>query len=177
MWDKIKSSGMFVFGLTLIPILLGLAILPFLIYGLYIYGIAHFSSWLNLNLINLISWFDVNLMPWLNFISGIASIIAVLVLFPLAFIKRTRNLASNGLLLTSYIFGIDLWVWSLIITNHLWGILAVYIGLLILGVGIIPIAMLAILFNGLWLQLGETIFLSTLIVGVYLLSKYVARKA
>lgn len=40
------------------------------------------------------------------------------------------------------------------LTLALWGVVAVVIGLILLGVGVVPIAMLATLLNGMWAELG-----------------------
>lgn len=63
----------------------------------------------------------------------------------------------------------------------LWGGIAVFIGLFLLGVGVVPIAMLATLFNGMWSTLGELFLLLILtfgsrFLGIYLVEKYEAQK-
>jgi len=75
------------------------------------------------------------------------------------------------------VFGLFLWVLGLIPTYHLWGGLAVFLGLFLFGVGVVPVAMLATLFKGMWLQFGELVFLTALVFGVRAYSMYVAQKA
>ena len=43
---------------------------------------------------------------------------------------------------------------GLLLTWMLWGGFAVMIGLFLCGVGVVPMAMLATLFSGMWLELG-----------------------
>lgn len=43
---------------------------------------------------------------------------------------------------------------GLLLSWELWGPIAVIIGLFIFGIGVVPIAMLATLFNGMWIELG-----------------------
>ena len=155
MREKIKGAGWIVLGL-------GFFVLFALLIGLFISGSA---------------WLGTKVYPWLVAISSIALASTALVLLPLSFIRRTRSFASVSLMVASYVFGLSLWVWGLLLTYHLWGAWAVFLGLFILGVGVVPIAMLATLFKGMWPQLGELIFLTLLVFGVRAYSFYVAQKA
>ena len=155
MWEKIKGAGTFVLGL-------GFIVLMALIVGLFIHGGA---------------WLGAKVYPWLVSISLITLVVTVLVLFPLSLIHRARGFASVSLLIASYVFGLSLWVWGLLLTYHLWGAGAVFLGLFLFGIGVVPIAMLATLFNGMWPQLGELVILTVLVLGVRAYSMYVAQKA
>jgi len=155
MWEKIKGAGWVVLGL-------GFFVLIALLIGLFIHGGA---------------WLGAKVYPWLVSISSIALVITALILLPLSFIRRTRGFASVSLMGTSYVFGLSLWVWGLLLTYHLWGAWAVFLGLFFLGFGVVPIAMLATLFKGMWPQLGELLFLTVLVFGVRTYSFYVAQKA
>ena len=79
---------------------------------------------------------------------------AIIVLTPLALISRTRHWAGLGFFISSYVFGLTGWFMGLLLTWTLWGSLAVLIGLFIFGIGVVPIAMLATLFDGMWAELG-----------------------
>lgn len=155
MWEKIKGAGALVLGLGFIVFLA-------LLIGLFIQGGA---------------WLGAKVYPLLVYISSIALFITVFILIPLSFIRSTRGFASVGLLAASYVFGLALWVWGLLLTYHVWGAWAVFLGLFIFGVGVVPIAMLAALLSGMWPQLGELIFLTVLVFGVRAYSFYVAQKA
>lgn len=80
-------------------------------------------------------------------------------------------------MISSYVIGLALWVWALILTYVLWGLWAVVIGLFFMGVGIVPIAMLATLFKGMWPQLGQLVLGLVLVFGIRAYSLYVAQKA
>lgn len=144
MWEKIKGAGWVV-------LCLGFFVLIVLLIGLFIHGGA---------------WLGAKVYPWLESISSVALVVTVLILLPLSFIHRTRGFASVSLLVVSYVFGLSVWVWGLLLTYHLWGAWAVFLGLFFLGVGVVPIAMLATLFKGMWPQLGELIFLTVLVFGL-----------
>ena len=74
-------------------------------------------------------------------------------------------------------FGFTLWVWGLLLTYDLWGAIAVLVGLVLLGVGVVPIAMLATLFKGMWLTLGELVLLTVLTFGTRFAGAWAASKA
>jgi hypothetical protein len=159
MWEKIKGAGAVVLGwgfILLIVFLISLLI------GLFVHGGA---------------WLGAKVYPWLESISSITFVVTLLILLPLSFIQRTRGFASISLLVASFVFGLFLWVLGLILTYHLWGGLAVFLGLFLFGVGVVPVAMLATLFKGMWLQFGELVFLTALVFGVRAYSMYVAQKA
>jgi len=115
-----------------------------IISGIFIYGAT---------------WVSAKLLPWFTDLSLFVFIIVIFILLPLAISKSTRELSSIGLFIASYVFGITLWMKSLLLTIKIWGVSAVVIGLIFLGVGIVPIAMLATLIKGMWNHFFELIFL------------------
>lgn len=144
MGEKLKEFGMLVFGLVIT-----LAV-PLLIF-LFIHGGA---------------WLSERLYPWLVRIATFAFGLVVFVLLPLAIFKKTRRFAGGGLIIASITFGATLWVWSLLLTYYIWGAWAVFIGIFIMGIGVVPIAMLATLLNGMWSQLFQLILLLVLTFGI-----------
>ena len=80
-------------------------------------------------------------------------------------------------MIASLVFGFTLWVWGLLFTYHLWGAIAVFIGLFLMGVGVVPIAMLATLFKGMWSTLGELVLLTVLTFGTRFAGAWTAAKA
>jgi hypothetical protein len=154
MWEKLKEVGWSVLGFAFFVVIA-------LLVGLFIHGGA---------------WLGEKLYPWLVGISSLAIAILIFVLLPLAIFRKTRAFAGNGMMISSWVFGITLWVWGLILTYHLWGALAVFIGLFLLGVGVVPIAMLATLFKGMWPTLGELVLLTILTFGTRLAGAFVITK-
>lgn len=155
MWEKLKGG---------MGVLLGLGVMVALVFvgALLIEGGARLS---------------VVVYPWLSRAAGIAFTVALFVLFPMSFIRPARSFSSAGLMISSYVIGLALWVWALILTYVLWGLWAVVIGLFFMGVGIVPIAMLATLFKGMWPQLGQLVLGLVLVFGIRAYSLYVAQKA
>jgi len=104
-------------------------------------------------------WVADRILPDLIYFSIIVLAFDVIICLPLSFFDKTKEFAGKGFLYSSYFFGAVLWLWSLVIAFNLWGWVAIVIGLLLFGVGVVPIAFLAALFAGLWSTLGYLILL------------------
>jgi len=63
------------------------------------------------------------------------------------------------------VFGATLWMEGLLLTLAIWGVGAVFIGLFLAGVGVVPIAMLATLIKGMWGPLIELVLLTIMTFG------------
>src|SRR2546425_279886 len=111
-------------------------------------------------------WLSAKLYPWLVTLNGLTFAITVFVLLPNAVFSSVPRFAGNGMFIASYVFGATLWVWSLLVTYTLWGGPGLAMGLFLAGVGVVPLAMLATLFNGLWSVLGELVLGLILTLGV-----------
>jgi|HigsolmetaAR206D_1030411.scaffolds.fasta_scaffold08920_3 hypothetical protein len=95
-------------------------------------------------------WVSKHLLPWLTVTSFVVFAIVIFVLLPLAIPRATRGFSSISMLIASYVFGATLWMFGLLLTYFTWGVVAVIIGLVFFGVGVVPIALLATLFKGMW---------------------------
>ncbi len=100
----------------------------------------------------------------------------VVVLLLLSIIPDLRKITSSSIFICSYIFGATLWLISLYYTYSLWGILGVIIGFLFLGIGMIPLAMLALLLHALFIDLGILILLVVLVFVFRFLSVWISSK-
>jgi hypothetical protein len=49
---------------------------------------------------------------------------------------------------------LDIWVWSAVTTYRLWGTIALVIGLLLGGIGVVPIALIATVVASEWVVFG-----------------------
>ena len=105
------------------------------------------------------------LIPWLYLASGLAFLINVVIFLPMTIFRKTRELAGVCMFFSSYVFGLTLWFLGLLLTYVIWGGFAVFIGLFLAGVGVVPVAMLATLFKGLWGPFGILIGLTVLTFG------------
>lgn len=84
---------------------------------------------------------------WANTLSGIVLFICLLILLPMAFIRRTRGKAAVGFLVSSYIFGTSIWFNSFIVAYSTLGGLWLLFGLIMGGVGVIPLAVIGLIWK------------------------------
>ena len=96
-------------------------------------------------------WIADTILPAIQLVSGFTFFLNLLVFLPLCFIKKTRGFSAVVMYISSYIFGLELWLRSLLFTYILWGGFWVTVGLLFAGAGVLPMALLATAFNGHWL--------------------------
>lgn len=155
MWDKIK-------GVTAVAIGIAVLFVGALLIALFIHGGA---------------WLAGKIYPWLVTVSTIALAVVIFILLPLVLFQKTRGFSAAGLMIAAFVFGFTLEVWSLLLTYHLWGAIAVYIGIFFFGVGVMPIAMLATVFKGMWSTFGELVLLTVLTFGTGFAGTWAAAKA
>ena len=82
-------------------------------------------------------------LPFYSF----AFAVALFVLLPLTIWRKTRGAAGTGLLITSYIFGLTTWLLGAAVTFGSFGWFGLIVGLLILGVGVVPLAIIGAFFK------------------------------
>lgn len=121
----------------------------FMLCSIVVYIIAYGSAWLS-----------QKLFPFLCVLTWITLGLVVFIFLPLAIPRRTRSFAGMALIGASFVFNITLWVMSLLVTLEIWGWGASFWGIMT-GIGIVPIAMAATLFNGI---LGSFIILVLLAI-------------
>ena len=110
-------------------------------------------------------WASRHLLGPLIAIGWIALGVNILILLPLSIFKRLRGFTGAGIFLSSYIFGLISWLLGFVLTYALWGLWAVIVGILFLGGGVVPIALLATLFKGLWVPFFTLIVLTAITFG------------
>lgn len=116
------------------------------------------------------AWASSKLLPLFIFFTVIVFFLDLLVFLPLAIFKATRGISSMALFLSSYLFGVTLWIEGLVITLTLWGWVAAVIGLFVLGVGVVPMALFATVMNGEWKGFWEMILLGVITFGARLIA-------
>ena len=144
--------------------------------GTYALGLVIMLAFLALPVLFIVGGVVVaeKILPWLMLLSMLALVFNIVILLPLALIPPSRPWAGLGFFISSYIFGLTGWFMGLLLTWMLWGGLAVIIGLFIMGIGVIPIAMLATLFNGMWIELGLLFLAVVLTFGLRILGMTLA---
>lgn len=122
-------------------------------------------------------WLGAIVLPWLSIIMWLVFILNVIIFLPLGIFKKTRSVSAFGFVMSSYVYGLTLWFWALLLTYLIWGTTAVFIGLFIAGMGVVPIAILATALNGEWAITGQIILLLVLTFGSRMLGFYFAERA
>jgi hypothetical protein len=120
-------------------------------------------------------------IEYLPTIFGCSITISSLIITPLAFIPASRGISGNGFVFVSYAFWFISWLFSMAYVYLEWGFLPLVIGILMGGVGVVPIAFILSIFDGAWGVLGN-IFLLTILtfagrgLGFWLIEKAADRE-
>lgn len=122
-----------------------------------------------INMIDFIQYYIPHIFNWVLWID-------VLVFLPLILIKKIRPYLGFGFGISASIMGMVLWIQSCIIVYDYWGLAAVILGFIFAVVGMIPLALIALLVNGNWATIGTLLILMTctaiaVILGIVLISK------
>ena len=125
------------------------------------------------------SIFDLSVVAY-TFLLPLAWIgvaILIVIFLPISFMQGTKSFAGKGIFTMSYLFGVTTWLLSCIITFATWGVAGLIIGLFFLGVGVVPMAILASFIMLKSLSMGLSIIVmaaltfGTRLYGIYLLSE------
>ena len=112
------------------------------------------------------AWLADKAYPILIVLFLLALVVTVFILLPLAIFRKTRGFAGVGIYVTSYVYGLTVWVWSLLLTYTLWGGFGVVIGILMGGVGIVPLSVVACLFKGMFSTAFQVVLLAAFVFAV-----------
>ncbi|MGN8547106.1 DUF4339 domain-containing protein [Bradyrhizobium sp. 13971] len=96
------------------------------------------------------AWASDRLLPYVILAAEWAIAICVVILAPLSAFRKTRIVSAFGFFAASYIFGTCLWMIGLLTAYFYWGLKSIIIGMCLFGAGVVPVALLASLFNGDW---------------------------
>jgi hypothetical protein len=153
--EFLKSIGGFILGVVLLVAFLVLV-------DLFLYGSA---------------WLSDKVLPILNLIVAASFFILLLIVLPLSIFRKCRGWCAVAFIYWSYLCGLSLWMFSLLVTLNLWGLTAAIIGLLFMGIGVFPVALLACIFKGEWSILFQLLLQLALLIGCRLYGFYLAHKA
>lgn len=121
-----------------------------------------------------------NLFQWLvnitGFLASLALLVVLFLLLPLSVPRRTRAVAGHGMYIVSWVWGVALWMAATAMLLNLWGGWGFVIGVLLLGVGSVPVAAVASLIHGEWTYLGALAVGVVLVFGLRAFSVWVLRK-
>lgn len=121
--------------------------------------------------------FSVWVLKWTFPAFTITFLLSLILLAPLSLIPPTRGFSAIGFMVASFAFGAIPWIWGMAYTYSVWGLFAVIVGLVLLGVGVVPIAMFAALVHGDWSNLGLFLITAAIMIGCRVLANWLAQKA
>jgi len=115
--------------------------------------------------------------PLISDIAFLVFLFDLIIALPLSFFRKTKRFSGTTIFYSSYVFGLQLWLSGLMLTLQIWGIWAALIGILLLGVGVVPIAMIATLLNGMWSEFFQLLLSIILVFGSRILGTYLLGKS
>jgi len=122
------------------------------------------------------TWVAITVLPSLNQILIYLGGICILLLLPLALIKKTRIISVIGLQITAFLSCIYLWLVSLLLVYDYWGAVGCFFGIALGFIGIIPLAFIATMVNGDWSLTGDLTYNLVSIIILYSLMAWILNK-
>lgn len=149
--EKVKGAGAMLGGVILLLVIIAVPIM-------LIRGLAEISVWA---------------LDWIPDTIGWATFVAV-ILVPLGVIPATRGLAGLAYSAIAMAYLVCLWLYAMAFTYLEWGLVALIIGIMLAGVGVILTGGLAALFAGEWTGLANIGILFLFVIGANLLGTWLS---
>lgn len=124
-------------------------------------------------LLVVLGWVSELVLPLLIRVITPLLTLTILILLPLTHIKTTRYRAGTWMYLGSFVYALAAWMLGFLITLEYWGVFAVILGLVLLGIGVVPLGIAAALVHADWTALLGITGLSLTAWG----SRYIALRA
>lgn len=113
----------------------------------------------------------------LGYVAGLA-IIAGLFFFPwFTIARKTRAFAGIGYVVASYVLGATLWCMCLLTVWDAWGGFWAFVGVAVLGVGVLPMTLVIFGMAGQWALFVEILLIAAIALSVRLLGFWLVGKA
>ena len=119
---------------------------------------------------------NVTIIQWSTYVFTVVTALCLLILIVFGFFRPARPFIAVALITGSWITGGTVWILSALFTYIFWGVGWLIAGIVFMGVGVLPLALLASgragewgNFNMLATMAGVTIALR--LVGLFLMSK------
>lgn len=135
-------------------------VIPYLLVGLLFVGITIIfpvALWFHVGRIT--TWVAENIYTITSRITGWAFVVSLLIALPLAIPKAIRPWSGVVFVLASLIFALHLWLSCFLTLVSIWGKVGVVIGVFLLGIGVIPLSLIASLLTGSWKVFGGLLLL------------------
>ena len=144
-------------------VLLGLAIMV----GVVLLGVI---------IINGIAWVSYHVFDYVIWASNALIAICVFVFIPLALFRTTRIASVYGFYISSFVFGLCVWIYGFLITLQFWGVTGIIIGLVLGFVGVVPLGIIAAALHAEWTVVAELVFGLVLTYGARIIAFWLAVK-
>ena len=143
-----------------------------------IFGVVIFLAILSIPILLILgsTWAAKNLLQPLIVLGWIVVAIDILILLPLSLFKGLRGFTGTAIFISSFLFGLVTWLLGFILTYAIWGLWAVIAGVLFFGGAVVPFALLATLFNGMWEPFFTVIVLVALTFGARTIGILIAER-
>lgn len=146
--------------------------------------LSNYASWLIIAIFFVLIIFTnisvlkimTNIYPALNVFNHYVFLICVFILLPLSFFRPFKKFSAIGLMISSFVFGTTVRIYSFLITYSYWGSWGIFIGLFLKVNGFVFTGFLASLINLDWLAAFNIIFLFATFLGAISLSSYIVAK-
>jgi hypothetical protein len=113
----------------------------------------------------LVEWMSRIFFTWIQRGVSITVVLWILVVLPMLLFRKARPVAVSILLYSSLYTGFACWWFSFIVSYNLFGGVGLLIGLLIAGIGVVPLAIFGLAINGQWLGFWNLILAVGLVFG------------
>lgn len=105
------------------------------------------------------AWLADKLLPGFICISTVLIVLSFIVFIPAGFFKKFEKFSGNSTILSSFFLALTLWLWCLVLTFKTFGWIGVLIGVILLGIGVIPVGFIAAVISGQFTVLAYVLLL------------------
>jgi len=124
-------------------------------------------------LIKNLKWYMETIYPILFTFSEVLFLFSIFVLIPLSLIKITRNISATLLFISTYFWGFMLWTSSFAYTLIFGSVVVLIVGLLFVGIGVVPVGYFYVIINAEWNLLVNLIMMTVMTFGFRYYSIYI----
>lgn len=117
------------------------------------------------------------LVSWLGAAWGLSFLLCISIFPLLAIFRRTRRAGGVGYLVASYVIGATLWIMCCLTVFDAWGLFWALVGVLILGIGVLPMCLIIFAREAQWALFAEILILSAAIIGFRMFGAWLLEKS
>lgn len=106
-------------------------------------------------------------------VASSAAFFSCLTILPiLCIFRKTRRFAGGSYVVASFVFGAALWIMSALTVYATWGGFAVFLGTMVVGIGVVPMTLWILIAGGQWFNLADVTLLAGSLIGTRLLGAW-----